>query len=164
MAEAAAQASGARGSGTPRPLVIAYDGSDPARRAISRAAELFPGRAATVVTAWTGVREQHPELLLVPGGAVFAAAGALSELMSERAGELSAEGAALASASGLTAQARAVHADRALWDGIVSCAEELDAEAIVLGSRGHSTLVAAVLGSVSTGVLHHSTRPVVVVR
>ena len=43
-------------------------------------------------------------------------------------------------------------------------ADELDASAIVLGSRGRSPMAATVLGSVSTGVLHRTRRPVLVVR
>jgi nucleotide-binding universal stress UspA family protein len=34
----------------------------------------------------------------------------------------------------------------------------------VAGSRGRSSVAAAVLGSVSTGILHHTRRPVLVVR
>ena len=51
-----------------------------------------------------------------------------------------------------------------MFAAIVAYADELDATAIVLGSRGRSTLAATLLGSVSTGVLHHTTRPVLVAR
>ena len=47
---------------------------------------------------------------------------------------------------------------------LIALADELDAKAIVVGSRGRSSLAAAVLGSVSTGVLHHTDRPVLVAR
>ena len=45
-----------------------------------------------------------------------------------------------------------------------SAADAVDATVIVVGSRGRSTLAASVLGSVSTGILHHTKRPVLVVR
>ncbi|MFD4636128.1 universal stress protein [Lentzea sp. NPDC058436] len=39
-----------------------------------------------------------------------------------------------------------------------------DAELLVVGSRGHSVLVEAILGSVSSYCVHHASCPVVVVR
>ena len=47
---------------------------------------------------------------------------------------------------------------------LIKLADELDARVIACGSRGRSTIAAAVLGSVSTGLLHHTRRPVLVVR
>ena len=35
---------------------------------------------------------------------------------------------------------------------------------IVLGCRGRNTVASAILGSVSQGVLHHASRPVLVVK
>ncbi|MBL7495952.1 universal stress protein [Frankia sp. CNm7] len=39
-----------------------------------------------------------------------------------------------------------------------------EADLLVVGSRGHGGLVGALLGSVSTAVIHHATCPVLVVR
>lgn len=150
-------------SNEPPAILIAYDGSQSARRAVARAAELFPGAQATVVTAWMGVAEASPELMLAPGGVLLATAGAFSDVMQERAQELAAEGARLAAADGLQAAPRAIRTARAHWEAIVAFADESDADVVVLGSRGHSAIAAAVLGSVSTGVLHHSSRPVLIV-
>jgi nucleotide-binding universal stress UspA family protein len=41
--------------------------------------------------------------------------------------------------------------------------EALDADMLVVGSRGHSGVASVVLGSVSTGCIHHAACPVVVV-
>ncbi len=46
---------------------------------------------------------------------------------------------------------------------IVDEAERIDAAMIVVGSHGHGALHRLLLGSVSTGVVHHSPRPVVIV-
>ncbi len=49
-------------------------------------------------------------------------------------------------------------------DEIVACADSLDADLIVIGSRGRGAFATALLGSISRGVLHEARRPVLVVR
>jgi nucleotide-binding universal stress UspA family protein len=49
-------------------------------------------------------------------------------------------------------------------DSIVAVGDQKNADLIVLGSRGRSAVASAVLGSVSHGVLQHSSRPVLVVK
>jgi nucleotide-binding universal stress UspA family protein len=49
-------------------------------------------------------------------------------------------------------------------DEIVSCADSIEADLIVVGSRGLGRIRAALLGSISRGLLHESRRPVLVVR
>lgn len=46
---------------------------------------------------------------------------------------------------------------------IADYAERVDADLVVIGSRRRTGIGAAVLGSVSQGVVHHATRPVLVV-
>ncbi|WP_018409859.1 universal stress protein [Methyloversatilis thermotolerans] len=47
---------------------------------------------------------------------------------------------------------------------IARYAEQHDCEMIVLGRRGHGALASFAIGSVASGVLHHSNRPVLLVK
>jgi len=47
---------------------------------------------------------------------------------------------------------------------IARYAEQQDCELIVLGRRGHGALASFALGSIASGVLHHSNRPVLLVK
>jgi nucleotide-binding universal stress UspA family protein len=53
--------------------------------------------------------------------------------------------------------------DDSIWAAVLRFAEQQKAAAIVVGSRGQSTVRSALLGSVSNGVVNNSRIPVVVV-
>jgi nucleotide-binding universal stress UspA family protein len=118
-----------------------------------------------VATAWTSFEDAAPAALLaLPGDMVREGTQTLDEANLEEAEELAAEGAELARAAGFEVESRGVRSKGPFFAALVQLAEELDASVIVAGSRGRSALRAAVLGSVSTGLLHHTHRPVLVVR
>ncbi len=50
-----------------------------------------------------------------------------------------------------------------IWGTILEQAADVDASAIVLGSRGLTGLKSLLLGSVSHAVIQHADRPVIVV-
>jgi nucleotide-binding universal stress UspA family protein len=71
------------------------------------------------------------------------------------------QGAELAKEHGFDAAART--AEGKVWRTIVDIADDIDARAIVVGTRGHSGLQSLMIGSVANGVVHHSDRPVLVI-
>jgi nucleotide-binding universal stress UspA family protein len=147
------------------PVLLAYDGSEHAKAAIERAGAVLQHGPAVVATAWTTFEGAAPSALLaLPGDMVREGARALDDAGRETAEGLAAEGAELARAAGFETEPRAVRAAGPFFAALLELADELDARAIVAGSRGRSTIAAAVLGSVSTGLLHHTRRPVLIVR
>jgi nucleotide-binding universal stress UspA family protein len=133
------------------PVLLCYDGSEPARRAIAWTGTLLPGSEAVVLHLW-----DSPAL----AGAFAPEAGAGAD-MHRRALELAAEGCELARAAGLSARPLAAGIG-GTWQSILSVADAEDARLVVTGARGLSGVRSA-LGSVSSGVLQHARRPVLVV-
>ena len=147
------------------PVLFGYDGSSHARAAITRAGELFRPGPAVVVTVWSTLEQAAPiALAALPSGVVAGAVSDIDAATREAAEAMAAEGAELAAAAGFEARSQAVRSSGAIFAALIASAAELDAAAIVVGSRGRSTLAATLLGSVSTGVLHHTARPVLVAR
>ena len=148
----------------PEPVVVAYDGSAPARAAIAHAARLFPSRPTVVVSVCQSVAAATPATLIaVPASVAREAQTRLDAESARHAEMLAEEGAALARDAGADASATAVTLSGPVWPAIIEVADEEDAAVVVMGSRGRSTLTEAVLGSVSRGVLHHCRRPVMIV-
>jgi len=145
-------------------ILIAYDDSDGAKAAIQAAGRLFPGRRAEVVNVWESVVAVAPAgAIAVPTEVLGRACIELDRHAEGHAEWVAEEGAALAKASGLEASSRAFQGGGNTWATLVRLAAEERPAAIVLGSRGRSGVKSVLMGSVSTGVTHHSPVPVVVV-
>jgi nucleotide-binding universal stress UspA family protein len=131
-------------------IVVAYDGSDPARRALDRAAELAGERDKLVVVA---AAEPHPVAGLEAGAFVEP-----SEV-ARRRDDLE-EAQRLLSERGIEAEPVEGEGDPGAF--IVNAAK--DADLIVVGSRGLSPAQRILLGSVSSKVVHRAHCDVLVVR
>lgn len=144
---------------TDGPILLCFDRSDGARRAIEAAGAIFPGRKAIVLHVWrplTVVAAEYGGLMSLPDDE----GGALETL----AHELAAEGVRLAVAAGLDATPEiAEGAYEGTWHAIVETAHARGAAVIVIGARGLSTFKSFVLGSVSHGVAQHARVPVLIV-
>jgi nucleotide-binding universal stress UspA family protein len=145
-----------------RPILIAYDGSEDAKSAITSAGELLtPGRAL-VVTIWPAAeRVVSTSAGLATYAPIF---GEIDELERTNARASAEQGAALAREAGFDARPVVARSDRNMWRAILDLAAEHDARAIVVGSRGQGGLTNVLLGNVPGRVVHHADRPVLVVR
>lgn len=140
------------------PILICYDGSDDAERAIDAAATLFGARRAVVLDvapAMTLAESTVATTWVVPGDA-------FEDLNKAGALEKARIGAEHARRAGFDAEARATIGS-STWQGIVDVADEIDAAVVVIGSRGLSGLRELARGSVSHDVATHAGRPVLIV-
>ena len=143
-------------------ILIAYDGSPDAQAAIDRAATLESGEKAIVLAVWEPFVE-----VMARTGAGFAPEmvdfQAIDKSTQEAAHTRAEEGAERARAAGLDAEGRTRMLKTTITNAILAEAEAIGASAVVIGSRGLTGVKSVVLGSVSTALVHHADRPVIVV-
>jgi nucleotide-binding universal stress UspA family protein len=145
------------------PLLLCFDGSEEARRAVERAGVLFAGRRALVVTVWQPIADLDG-LAWMGATASQVNIVELNRAAAEDGGRVADEGVRVALEAGLKAEPLAVEATGSVWNTIVEMADRADAAAIVMGSRGLTGVRSMLLGSVSSAVLHHADRPMLVIR
>jgi nucleotide-binding universal stress UspA family protein len=150
------------------PILVAYDGSPQARAALDRAARLFPGRPVVIATVWEpGLAAAVPDPAGIGGPVApvdLAEVAEVDDLMARRAATIADEGAERARAAGLQSTAVSDEDAGNVADTIAAIADAHDVEVVVVGSRGLSGIKARLLGSTSESVLHHCSRPVLIVR
>ena len=148
------------------PLLLAYDGSEPARTAIATTAALFRGRSTVVVHIWesplTHWRSGHA-IIAAPVTEIRELTDDLDELLANSAREQAKAGADLARQDGLEARAESVESGTGVWRALIETAQSIDAGVVAVGSRGRGSIASTILGSVSSGLVHNSELPVLVV-
>jgi nucleotide-binding universal stress UspA family protein len=135
-------------------IVVAVDGSQGARIALDTAIELATGFGA----ALTAVYVRHPSPSFV--GSPYAQRTVSGEL--QKAEDALAAATAVAQEAGTTIETDDLEGEPA--DLILEAARARHADLIVVGSRGLGAVAGALLGSVSSKVVHHADRPVLVAR
>jgi nucleotide-binding universal stress UspA family protein len=142
-------------------ILFAYDGSTSADAAIAAAATILSrGHAAGIVLAiweplaveWLPVHESPPALHIDSDAGPSA----------RQAQALAVRGARLANRAGVEALPFAIDGGLPVPETVISSADDLGADLIVLGASGLGR-TSSVLGSVSNYVLAHAHRPVLVV-
>jgi nucleotide-binding universal stress UspA family protein len=154
------------------PVLIAYDGSEVSRAAVRRAAELFAGRPAVLVTVWEpGLATVPVDLSLGPPGMTMgtlppdpATVEAVDRSQREHASTVAADGAEFARSVGLKAEPQAVPDEVNVADTLIDIARARGAAVVVVGSHGISGMRKRLLGSVSRKLIEHCDRPVLVIR
>jgi nucleotide-binding universal stress UspA family protein len=149
------------------PALIGYDGSESAKAAIATAARLFPGRRALVVRSWTTAVPDAfvgDTMLSASAGEIRDVASDLETIYAEQAEATAAEGAELAADLGLDARGIAAASGMSAWRTLARIAHDEDAAVLVAGCRGRGAVASTVLGSVSSGLVHNATLPVLIVR
>ena len=137
-------------------ILIATDGSDSAREAVELGLELAAEQHARPVVAHVA-----PQVDVLPSGA-FGMTGAQEHELTDYDWIPLEEARKLAAERGIEVETKMLRGDTV--DELVAYADSLDADLIVVGSRGHGAIASALLGSVSRGVLHEARRPVLVAR
>jgi len=147
-------------------VLICYDGSSDAQAAIDRAGQLMPGSDATVLVIWETIVETMTRNGSL--GVGFGMVGPYGDdgtdsALEKAARDTAADGAQRAAAAGFVAEPRIVNRHDDIAADILAVAGDLDADVIVLGTRGLGSVKSVLLGSVSHAVLHHGDRPVLVI-
>jgi nucleotide-binding universal stress UspA family protein len=146
-------------------ILICYDGSADAQAAIDHAGELITGGPAAVLCVWEPfldmlARNSFGISMFAPEATDVDAIDAGNEREARRRAE---EGVEYAARAGFEAQAVTRARDGSMASAILAEAEEVGAQAIVMGTRGLTGVKHLVLGSVSQAVLREADRPVIVV-
>jgi nucleotide-binding universal stress UspA family protein len=146
-------------------VVICYDGSDSARRALAVARQTLGNQRVVLLQVWS-----PPDTVLTdafstpdPDSQTGPTQALLEAQAVQRAREVSEDGEREAAKLGLVVEVREVRNRSSVWRTILDAADDLHAELIVAGTHGTTAVQDQTLGSVSDGLVHHSERPVLIV-
>jgi nucleotide-binding universal stress UspA family protein len=148
------------------PVVVAYDGSQGATRAIQVVGRLLGGRPTVVVHVWEPVfhRSLAARALAVgPVDDLHATVTDLHEALGDRATGTTQEGVGAAHAAGLDAVGETIESDEGAWRAVAAAARTRGASVIATGARGLGSARSALLGSVSSGLIQNAELPILVV-
>lgn len=148
-------------------IMIAYDGSENADRAIDYAGRFLASHRAYVVTAWESGVHQSARLSALSCGMQPVLDSVvdqdIDDALHDDARQRNSRGVQRAKEAGLVAEGRLAEVDSTIWGALVGAADTLEVDILVTGTRGSSGLRALLHSSVAEHVLKHCHRPVLVV-
>ncbi|TFV57080.1 universal stress protein [Mycobacterium sp. PS03-16] len=145
-------------------MVIAYDGTDNARRAVHYAGRFLTAAArAVVLTVWSpALRGPQRHEVDLDGPPDPSDTDDVDMALAD-AQRTNGEGVDLARAAGLPAEALCVPITGTVWGTIIDAADAVAADLIVTGTRGTTGVRSLLQSSVADNVLRHGRRPVLIV-
>lgn len=148
-------------------ILVTYDGSADAQAAIDHAARLMPGAEATVLTVWKpfvdAMAQSEPTSVGLGFGGTYDDDPEIAATGQQTALDTAADGAQRATAAGLVAEPRIASGHNGVARAILAVAADVDADVVVLGTRGLGGMSSFLLDSVSHEVVQHADRAVLVV-
>jgi nucleotide-binding universal stress UspA family protein len=147
-------------------ILLCYEGSTSSNHVIDAAHKILGDAEATLLHVW------DPPTSFLIGDTVSAyglgtiapeQVGELDRAVRARADRILAEGVAHAREAGFDAEGRLEISQGSPWRTILETAQEIEADLIVVGTHTVGAVEAALLGSVSTSLVHHTHRPVLLV-
>lgn len=142
-----------------KPVLLATDGSPTAEKATATAIDLarLLGAELVIVSVWDIAYAGYSAM----GFAPIPMNGDLAKLGEEEARKAITEAVARAEEAGVETRSSVLRGFPV--EAICDAAEKFGPQFLVIGSHGWGAMKRALFGSVSTGVLHHATCPVLVV-
>jgi nucleotide-binding universal stress UspA family protein len=148
---------------TEMPVLICYDGSPSARRALSVAASTLDGAPAVLLNIWNPPQRVLADSFGLAESDAGPGYGELEQLSVQRAAEILADGERRAASIDFPVTSRQEPNRGSIWQTILEIADEVDATLIVAGTHGSTAVQSGLLGSVSNALVHHAHRPVLLV-
>jgi nucleotide-binding universal stress UspA family protein len=143
--------------------LICYDGSPSSSRALEVAHHSLGRQRKILLDVWTAPERVHADSFGFDqhdGGPSY---DRLCKLLERQTQEILDDGVRLAAELRTEVQTRAERSRSSVWPTILDVADELDSDLILAGTRGGTVVEAGLLGSVSSALVRHSRRPVLIV-
>lgn len=147
-------------------ILIAYDGTPNARRAVEHAGAYLSVRRAFILTVWSPMRTGLDPVSIDldgPPDPVDPDESEDPDIAFTDAERTNFEGTELARSVGLAAEPMCIPVSGTVWRTIITVADNINAGLIVTGTRGTTGLRSLMQSSVADRVLRHGRRPMLIV-